>query len=131
MLLQLSCSIFVDAEAKESDDEMDESDDEAITAERVRQASESVPLWKPHEVSGLLQVADKWEQYYLQRERVEQAQRLSKRHRESSPQEGKRKAELDTTLAPRKRVHLQSASLSRPLRPAHSQLKWRRLKEWL
>lgn len=70
----------------------------------MRQAADSVPLRQRHEVSKVLQVAEKWERHYLEQEQHHEEQR------DLSPQKCKRKASPDTTAAPRKRACLQIAT---------------------
>lgn len=62
----------MDVEATQSDEEFDDSDDEATVMERERQAAESVPLRRRDEIDTVLQVARKWEMYATQGERVAQ-----------------------------------------------------------
>lgn len=102
----MSRSIFVDVEAGESDGEIDESDEEATVTERKRQAADSVPLRKRHEVSEMLRVAEKWERYCLQREHG------------LSPQKGKRKADSETSADSRKRLCLQSGTPAPAIPPS-------------
>lgn len=72
----------------ESDDWDDDDDDEDTTAERVRQAAESVPLRRRDQVDEVLEVAKKWEEYALQGE-------LARQERHRKPRQTKRKQKAD------------------------------------
>ncbi|KAE9384250.1 hypothetical protein BT96DRAFT_1008265 [Gymnopus androsaceus JB14] len=80
----LSRSILLDIEAEESD----ATDNEATTAERARQAAESVPLRRHDHVDDVLQVANAWEELALEQDRRMQGQNI-----DSSRKNGKQKVD--------------------------------------
>lgn len=108
----MSHSIFVNLEAEESDTYDEESDDwgddDATTAERARQAAESVPLRGCDEVDKVLQVAQKWEEYGLRgelakqqtRQTLRQNKRKAKAHPPSVNHPPKRACTRDKSTTP-------------------------------
>lgn len=98
----------MDIEAAESDtldEDPSDSEDEATSAERARQAAESVPLRKRDEINSVLRIANKWEEYAL-----EQNRRVQELVQERPPREsGKRKAPPSIATSS-KRVRAKSPS---------------------
>lgn len=113
--LQISRSILVDVEAAESDDEVDDWDDEAMAAERARQAAESVPLRRRDGVDEVLEVARRWEAYAMQGERTRQPK---PNRSEKKPRPMKRKELPNPPATPRSQKRARTPVLTRKPSPS-------------